>query len=308
MSLVSEEDVDAENVQAARQMLAERIWAWCSERHAGQTQAPGGPPLRCLTQLDLATSGLRALPPPQVLGALPCLRILNLGRNKLKCLCGGLLQCSGLEELYLDDNYLTSIRGELKNLHCLRVLSASRNSIFSAEVGALSILQISDSIGALMLIRFSPVLKETVNELKQMHRIEVVDLRQNHLCCDSTYALLMWRTLPNLSLLDGRGKFQDSASFAAIKRTRKQAKGGPRRQAKEMSGNAHVIFMQWADTKAFFVYHRKKKQSSEATVCERFHRSQLRKVYLSKSTQTAVQENTECLMRNSVTLETHSDL
>ncbi|KAL5970050.1 Ras guanine nucleotide exchange factor L [Taenia solium] len=196
MTPVSREGVETENVRAARRILAGRIEAWCMEGRDGRTQTLSRPPLRCLTRLELGTTGLRALPPPQVLGALPCLRVLNLGGNKLRCLCGGLLQCCGLEELHLDENYLTSIRGELKNLHCLRVLSASRNLIRNTE--------------------------ETVNELKRMHGIEVVDFRKNQICYDSNYALLMWRTLPSLSLLDGRGKFQDSASFAAVKLSRKQ--------------------------------------------------------------------------------------
>lgn len=137
MTSVSEEGVETENVRAARQILAERIETWCTGGRDGRTQTLGRPPLRCLTLLELGTAGLRALPPPQVLGALPCLRVLNLSGNKLRCLCGGLLQCCGLEELHLDDNYLTSIQGELKNLHCLRVLSASRNLIDSTEVGVI---------------------------------------------------------------------------------------------------------------------------------------------------------------------------
>ncbi|VDK34337.1 unnamed protein product [Taenia asiatica] len=233
MTPVLSEGVETENVRAARRILAGRIEAWCMEKRDGRTLTLSRPPLRCLTRLELGTTGLRALPPPEVLGALPCLRVLNLGGNKLRCLCGGLLQCCGLEELHLDDNYLTSIRGELKNLHCLRVLSASRNLIRNTEI-----------------------------------------------YYDSNYALLMWRTLPSLSLLDGRGKFQDSASFAAVKLSRKQEETNIR----------------------------KKKLAPESTVCERFRRSYLQKIYLSKAIQAAEQENSECLVSDKVVLGPYSDL
>ncbi|KAL5111789.1 hypothetical protein TcWFU_003538 [Taenia crassiceps] len=253
MTSMSGEGVETESVRASRRIFAERIRTWCTEGCDGRAQTLGRPPLRCLTRLELGTAGLRALPPPQVLGALPCLRVLNLSGNKLRCLCGGLLQCRGLEELHLDDNYLTSIKGELRNLHCLRVLSASRNSIFSIE--------------------------ETVNELKRMHAVEVVDFRKNQICHDSNYALIMWRTLPSLSLLDGRGKFQDPASFAAVKLSGKQKKANTR----------------------------KKKLVYESTICERFQRCHLQKVYLSKAIQTAKQENSEDMISNKMVLKTGLD-
>ncbi|CDS41160.1 leucine rich repeat containing protein [Echinococcus multilocularis] len=247
MASLSGEEVEMENVRAARRILAEHIGVWCRESR-------GGLPLHCLTQLELETAGLRALPPPQVLGALPCLRVLNLGGNKLRCLCNGLLQCRCLEELNLDDNYLTSIRGELRNLHCLRVLSVRRNLINNA--------------------------KETVNELKRMHRIEVVDLRKNQVCNDSNYALLMWRMLPSLSLLDGRGKFQDSVSFTAVNLPGKQEATNTR----------------------------KKKAISGPEICERFHRGQLRKVYVSEVIQTAKHESSEYPISGKVILGTCSKL
>lgn len=134
--MVSKADVtikEEDEGRAARRIVAGRIQAWYSERNE-QTHSLGRLPLRRITQLDLKTAGLRVLPSAQVLGALSYLRVLRLGNNKLRQLCGGLLQCLCLEELYLDDNYLVSIQGELRSLHCLRVFSAKRNLIGNVEV------------------------------------------------------------------------------------------------------------------------------------------------------------------------------
>lgn len=119
-----------EHVKASKRIIAERIEALYSKQHSQFNS----PPLRNITNFDLQTSGLRALPPQNVLGALPCLRILSLRNNKLRSLHGGLLQCRYLEELYIDDNYLKSIRGELKHLHCLKSMSARRNYIENVNV------------------------------------------------------------------------------------------------------------------------------------------------------------------------------
>lgn len=132
-----EELGESEHVEAAKRIIAEHIEAWYdklrSREHPTFSQAISAP-LRNVINLDLEASGLRTLPPSGVLGALPCLQVLNLRNNKLRGLNGGLLQCRTLEELYLDSNYLRSIKGELKNIHCLRILTARGNQIDNLQV------------------------------------------------------------------------------------------------------------------------------------------------------------------------------
>ncbi|KAM7541455.1 hypothetical protein Aperf_G00000032884 [Anoplocephala perfoliata] len=219
---------EVEDVKVSQRIIAEHIEAFYNKRKS----QPNSPPLRSITNFDLETSGLRALPPQNVLGALPCLRILNLRNNKLRSLQGGLLQCRCLEELYIDDNYLTSIRDELKHLHCLKLLSARRNYIENVN--------------------------DTVSELKQIHRIEQVDLRGNPIENEHNYALKMWKALPSLSVLDSRKKFTDGPSFAAVKIPGKHK-----------------------ETKT-----RNRRLSSDAKICERYRRSQLRRVYVTHQVQT----------------------
>ncbi|VUZ45700.1 unnamed protein product [Hymenolepis diminuta] len=114
---------ESEQIRAAERIIVECIEIWHA-KHRSQALAKISqtisPPLRNITGFDLEATGLRTLPSSNVLGALPCLRVLNLQNNKLKSLNGGLLQCRCLEELNLDNNHLKSIQGELKNLHCLR--------------------------------------------------------------------------------------------------------------------------------------------------------------------------------------------
>lgn len=134
---MQESKEESEQIGAAERIIVECIEVWHA-KHRSQALATISqtisPPLRNITSFDLEATGLRTLPSSSVLGALPCLRVLNLQNNKLKGLNGGLLQCRCLEELNLDNNYLKSIRGELKNLHCLRLLSVERNSIENIKV------------------------------------------------------------------------------------------------------------------------------------------------------------------------------
>nr|CDS33426.1 leucine rich repeat containing protein [Hymenolepis microstoma] len=192
---------EAEHVEAAKQIIVERIEVWYAKFHPPALTTISrniSPPLRNITSFDLEATGLRALPSGNVLGALPCLRVLNLRYNKLRSLSGGLLQCRCLEELDLGNNNLKSIRGELKNLHCLHLLSVQRNSIESVN--------------------------DTINELKQMHRIQQVDFRGNPLQEEENYAIKMWRALPSLTVLDSRTKFTDKFSFEAVKMSGKHEK------------------------------------------------------------------------------------
>ncbi|VDD81246.1 unnamed protein product [Mesocestoides corti] len=190
---------DVEHSHAARRTIAHQIDSWHRKWRLAHPLSSG--PLYQLLDLHLDHAGLRYLP-PGVLGALPCLRTLWLRENKLKSLNGGLLRCSCITELKIDGNYLTSIQGELRSLHCLRVLTATRNNIENV--------------------------KESLDELRQIHRLEVVDFRENPMTSKAGYALTVWKTLLSLSVLDGRGKFQDSASIAAVK-CRRMCEGFERR-------------------------------------------------------------------------------
>ncbi|KAM3177982.1 hypothetical protein ACTXT7_003473 [Hymenolepis weldensis] len=226
---------ESEQLKAAERIIVECIEFWHakhrSQAHATISQIIS-PPLRNITSFDLEATGLRTLPSSNVLGALPCLRVLHLQNNKLKSLNGGLLQCRCLEELNLDNNYLKSIRGELKNLHCLRLLSVERNSIEN--------------------------MKETISELKQMHRIQQVNFRGNPIQKEEKYAFEMWKALPSLTVLDSRMKFTDKSSFEAVK----------------VSGKHEEV-------------QTRKCNSNLATeICERYRRSQLRKVYVTQQIQT----------------------
>ncbi|VDO03382.1 unnamed protein product [Rodentolepis nana] len=232
---MNETKEESEHVEAAKRIIVERIEVWYAKFHPPAVTTISkaiSPPLRNITSFDLEAAGLRALPSSNVLGALPCLQVLNLRYNKLRSLNGGLLQCRCLEELDLDDNYLRSVRGELKNLHCLRLLSVKRNSI--------------DSVN------------DTINELKQMHRIQQVDFRGNPLKEEENYSIRMWKALPSLTVLDSRKKFTDKSSFEAVK----------------ISGKHEETEI------------RKSKLNSTARICERYRRSLLRKVYLTKQIQT----------------------
>ncbi|VDL60856.1 unnamed protein product [Hymenolepis diminuta] len=226
---------ESEQIRAAERIIVECIEIWHA-KHRSQALAKISqtisPPLRNITGFDLEATGLRTLPSSNVLGALPCLRVLNLQNNKLKSLNGGLLQCRCLEELNLDNNHLKSIQGELKNLHCLRLLSVERNSIEN--------------------------MKETISELKQMHRIQQVNFRENPIQKEEKYAIKMWKALPSLTVLDSRKKFTDKSSFEAVKMSEKREE----------------------------VQTRKSKSNSTTRICERYRRSQLRKVYVTQQIQT----------------------
>ncbi|BHF57308.1 hypothetical protein SprV_0100024900 [Sparganum proliferum] len=110
---------DSREQKRALQVLIDGVEKWYAEWRKLRPRSVG--PLYHLTELNLARTGLKVLPSSGILGALPRLQVLNLQDNCINSLNGALWRCEQLVELRLDRNQLHSVRGEFRNIHCLKV-------------------------------------------------------------------------------------------------------------------------------------------------------------------------------------------
>ncbi|VDN14923.1 unnamed protein product [Dibothriocephalus latus] len=123
--------VSTEQKKAIR-VLIDGVEKWYAEWHKWRPRNIG---LLCnLTELNFAGAGLKVLPDRGILGALPCLQRLNLQDNLINSLNKALWHCDHLVELRVDRNQLHSVKGELQNIHCLRVLTMAGNNIYNLPV------------------------------------------------------------------------------------------------------------------------------------------------------------------------------